>query len=289
MSRGARCLGVVAALLCLGAAAARAQSTTNEWWNELDLYWTAPSEQWRLFGLAQEARGIETTDRRLTLGLHVDDLKIPWGFARVGFRTIRSINGSSAPEDRALAEVTVPATKGRLRFRNRTRLELRWIGGEPSQRWRDRVQLESHYDLPHQRELVPYATVRGLLGLAIPRPVAHSLSSWLDDHHRPALGVRHLSACTAGQSLRFAAARRRALVAIRNLILTQKKASAPTARARPLGSSVRTGATVRRCSRCPCLTSTVAARADSSLGRQASRCVAMAFVEPYPVGFTIRL
>jgi hypothetical protein len=151
-------VGVVAALSCLGAAAAHAQSTTNEWWNQLDLYWTSPSDQWRLYGLAQVARGIETSDRQLTLGLHLDDLRIPWGFARVGFQTIRSISGSSAPEDRALAEVIAPATKGRLRFRNRTRLELRWIGGEPAQRWRDRVQLESHYDLPHQRELVPYAT-----------------------------------------------------------------------------------------------------------------------------------
>ncbi|HEY2379279.1 MAG TPA: DUF2490 domain-containing protein [Gemmatimonadaceae bacterium] len=143
---------------CLSAASAPAQSTQDEWWREVDLYWTAPSGQWRLFGLAQDTRGLETTDRQLTLGLHVDDLKIPWGFARVGFRTIRSLGGSSAPEDRALAEVDFPSTKGRVRFRNRTRLELRWIGSEPSQRWRDRVQVEEHLDLPHKRELVPYAT-----------------------------------------------------------------------------------------------------------------------------------
>ncbi|HEX4469012.1 MAG TPA: DUF2490 domain-containing protein [Gemmatimonadaceae bacterium] len=158
MSRTARRVGVVTALSCLFAAAARAQSTENEWWNELDMYWTAPSAKWRLFGMSQEARGIETTDRQLTLGLHVDDLEIPWGFARVGFRTIRSIGGSSAPEDRALAEVVAPSTKGRVRFRNRVRLELRWIGGEPSQRWRYRAQIEDHIRLPAKRELMPYAT-----------------------------------------------------------------------------------------------------------------------------------
>jgi len=149
-------LTIVAA--CLTAATARAQSTQNEWWNELDLYWTAPSHAWRLYGMAQEARGVETTDRQLTLGLHVDDLNIPWGFARVGIQTIRSIGGTSAPEDRALAELIAPATQGRVRFRNRVRLELRWIGGEPSQRWRYRAQIEDHLHLPANRELVPYAT-----------------------------------------------------------------------------------------------------------------------------------
>lgn len=158
MSRHARCAGVVAVLSCIAMATVRAQSTVNEWWNELDLYWTAPSAQWRLFGLAQDARGMETADRQMTLGLHLDDLRIPWGFARVGFRTIRSIGGTSAPEDRALAEIVAPAAQGRLRFRNRVRLELRWIGGEPSQRWRYRAQLEDHVPLSAERALVPYAT-----------------------------------------------------------------------------------------------------------------------------------
>src|SRR5215472_14317822 len=98
MSRKALCAGVVATLSCFGATSAHAQTTVNELWNELDLYWTAPSAQWRLFGLAQDARGMETADRQMTLGLHLDDLRIPWGFARVGFRTIRSIGGTSAPE-----------------------------------------------------------------------------------------------------------------------------------------------------------------------------------------------
>ena len=146
------------AAACLTAVTARAQSTADEVWQELDLYWTAPSEQWRLFGMAQNARGLETTDQQLTLGLHVDDLRIPWGFARIGFRTIRSFDSPSQPEDRALAEVVAPATQGRLRLRNRVRLELRWIGGEPSQRWRYRVQVEDHVRLPAKRELVPYAT-----------------------------------------------------------------------------------------------------------------------------------
>ena len=143
---------------CLTAATARAQSTENEWWNELDFYWTAPSQAWRLYGMGQDARGVETTDRQRTLGLHVDDLRIPWGYARVGFQTIRSIGGTSAPEDRAVAEVVTPATTGRVRFRNRVRLELRWIDGEPSQRWRYRAQIEDHLRLPAKRELVPYAT-----------------------------------------------------------------------------------------------------------------------------------
>ena len=114
----------------------------NETWQELDVYWTAPSQEYRLYGLAQVARGLETTDRQLTLGLHVDYLPLSWGFARVGYRWTRSLEHTSAPEERAIAEVDYPKTRGKLRFRGRTRVEFRWIGGEPSQRIRQRVAVE---------------------------------------------------------------------------------------------------------------------------------------------------
>jgi len=143
---------------CLSVAAAGAQTTQNDVWSELDLYWTAPSLDLRLYGMAQLARAVEDSDRTLTLGLHLDDLEFPWGYARVGFQTIRSLEDESAPEDRVLAEAITSTTRRRLRFLNRVRFEARWIGGEPSQRWRERVQVEGHFDLPFKRELVPYAT-----------------------------------------------------------------------------------------------------------------------------------
>ena len=90
-------MGVVAAVSCLGAAAARAQSTTNEWWNQLDLYWTAPSDQWRVYGLAQEARGIETSDRQLTLGLHLDDRSGRSTLPTAGLPHTTHTSGGEAP------------------------------------------------------------------------------------------------------------------------------------------------------------------------------------------------
>ena len=111
-----------------------------------------------MYGIAQVARGIETTDRQLTLGLHVDYLPLSWGFARVGYRWTRSLEDKSAPEERAIAEVDYPKTRGKLRFRGRTRVEFRWIGGEPSQRIRQRVEVEREVKLSKKQSLLPYAT-----------------------------------------------------------------------------------------------------------------------------------
>jgi len=153
----ARAVAIIATP-CLSSTLAHAQSTVNETWQELDVYWTAPSPDYRLFGLAQVARGLETTDRQLTLGLHVDYLPLSWGYVRVGYRWIRSLEDISAPEERALAEVVYPKTHGKVRVRGRTRVEFRWIGGEPSQRLRQRVEVDREVRLSKKQSLIPYAT-----------------------------------------------------------------------------------------------------------------------------------
>lgn len=157
MRQAARAV-VVIATPCLSATVAHAQSKVNEWWPELDVYWTAPSRELRLFGLSSIARGLETDDRQLTLGLHVDYLPLSWGYVRVGYSWIRSLEHTALPEERALAEVHFPKTTGKLRFRNRTRVEFRWIGGEPSQRIRERVQVEREVMVSDKHQLVPYVT-----------------------------------------------------------------------------------------------------------------------------------
>src|SRR5947207_6556520 len=110
MTRIGRRAGVVIAAALLCAAGARAQTTENEVWPELDGFWTLPSGRFRLYGMAQIARGVETRARTLTLGVHLDDLSPSWGFVRVGYRRLQSLESQGEPEDRLLAEVTVPAT-----------------------------------------------------------------------------------------------------------------------------------------------------------------------------------
>ncbi|HKW10791.1 MAG TPA: DUF2490 domain-containing protein [Gemmatimonadaceae bacterium] len=143
----------------LPASVALAQTTVNESWAELDVYYSLPSTDFRLFGMSQVARGLETDSRQLTLGIHVDYLPHSWIVWRVGYRWLRSISEPfSPPEERALGEVAVRRRVQKFAIRNRTRLELRWIAGEPSQRWRDQIRVDREVALSESRRLYPYAT-----------------------------------------------------------------------------------------------------------------------------------
>jgi hypothetical protein len=137
----------------------RAQSASSEVWPELDVYWTAPSERYRLYGMSSLTRRDESTTQEGALGLHVDYLAWPWGIARTGYVVRQSLGNDSYHEQTWLGEVVFPRVANRLRLRNRTRLELRWIGGAPSQRLRDRLQIDREYTLPWtKKRLRPYAT-----------------------------------------------------------------------------------------------------------------------------------
>jgi len=142
--------------LLISFGAADAQSTVEEWWPEIDAYRTDASGTFRLFAMAASARSADAAERQYKIGMHLDYLRLPWGVVRTGYRYMGSSSDEKSREQRVLFEATLPKTRGRLRFRNRTRLELRWISGEPSQRLRERVRLEGE-TTARGRHLTPYA------------------------------------------------------------------------------------------------------------------------------------
>jgi hypothetical protein len=130
---------------------AGAQRTVDEWWPEVDYYRANPSNTLRLYAFASATRTADDPDRRRAIGVHLDYGRNSWGFASVGYQSYES------GERRALIEASLPSTTGKLRFRNRTRVELRWLSGSQSQRVRERLRLEGETTAPWgKKRLVPY-------------------------------------------------------------------------------------------------------------------------------------
>lgn len=153
---------VALALFSLGSAGA--QQTQGEWWPELDVYWTDHSGRYRLYGLASVTHTGDTGDRTGTLGLHVDYVSQsgfflwPSGFyTRLGYQYIGALNGPSYHEQRVIAELTAATRIFALRLVNRTRVESRWIGGRPSQRFRYRVRVDHAFEIGGPWVVTPFA------------------------------------------------------------------------------------------------------------------------------------
>lgn len=157
---------VLQGLACLVAAIAlpfeiaHTQATTQaEWWPELDIFWTDASGRDRIFGMASISQTADQTSRQRTLGLHFDYLSLPWGYLRVGYRQIESVPPGSYHESRGVIEGTAGFDIGwQLRAYSRSRLELRWISGDPSQRLRERLQIQRTIEASKALALAPYAT-----------------------------------------------------------------------------------------------------------------------------------
>jgi hypothetical protein len=147
-----------AAAACIALSGAGSQGVQQQVWNEIDGYFTRPNADWRIYAFASMTRAEEANTLEPSVSANLDYLPLSWGFLRMGFRYIWSSTDTPYDEKRALFEATIPATTGRLRFRNRTEVELRWLFGVPSQRYRDRLRVERDVDVRWLRRLVPYAT-----------------------------------------------------------------------------------------------------------------------------------
>lgn len=131
-----------------------AQTTLNQLWPELDVLWKA-SDTYRFFGLVRVEATPELGYSEGTLGIHADYLRLPHGFARIGFREIESLTDSSHHEERALAEATFDTRWGWVTLLNRTRVELRWRT-DRTVRFRDRVRVERSVLMPWSEKLTPF-------------------------------------------------------------------------------------------------------------------------------------
>jgi hypothetical protein len=151
----------IAALLVLSPSfspAALAQSTTAEAWPELDVYWRTSA---RLRSMLEVAMSTEREGDKseATVGLYEDLLRLPAGYARLGFRYTFSTADASYRESRAVGEfVFRPWATETLRLLNRTRGELRWVNSDYSYRVRDRLHLQRVPQDSSGRAWAPYGT-----------------------------------------------------------------------------------------------------------------------------------
>jgi hypothetical protein len=148
----------VTILLMAIAAGVTAQTTTQEFWPELDVFWRTAERQ-RTFLELSDAVEQEGSKREATVGLYQDYLSLPAGYLRGGYRYTFSTRDASYRESRLVGEATFAAYSSRpARLVNRTRLELRRVNGEDSYRIRDRLHLQRLASDTTGLALAPYGT-----------------------------------------------------------------------------------------------------------------------------------
>jgi len=166
-------LPVLAALLVAGfASPARAQST--EFWPEISTF-VKLNDQMRLYFLATK---VEESGERTSAelgpnidfylkpirnvkhwgGFRLDDSKNRFLHLRAGYRYLPSFSGDP-DENRVVLEATAryPLVRGAL-VSNRFRTDLRFVGGEYSWRFRNRLSIEKEISIRRVR-LNPYVRV----------------------------------------------------------------------------------------------------------------------------------
>jgi hypothetical protein len=162
----------LAALAALGLALAfapaparAAERTLTEFWPELDVF-VKLTDSTRLFLLGTVTRAAETgTSTEGTLGAHLDwfpaglpsrlleiapGMEGRWSiWTRIGYQHIDAWNSTTPSEDRGVLEATLRSEPlwQAIRFANRSRLDLRAVGGETSWRYRNRSRVERTWTL----------------------------------------------------------------------------------------------------------------------------------------------
>jgi hypothetical protein len=135
-----------------------AQKPTNQFWPELDIYWT-PAEHQRTFLEISSSAEQEGSKREDSIGLYQDYLFLPRGYYRGGLRYTHSAHDNSYREIRGVGEATLRVwSSGLVRLVNRSRFELRDVNGEWSYRIRDRLHLQRVPPSPAGLALAPYIT-----------------------------------------------------------------------------------------------------------------------------------
>lgn len=159
LSRGLFCLTLL--MTCGPGVAAQATSETRkEFWPEVDVF-VELNPKVRLFFLGTITRSRETrANIEGQVGAHVDYFFHPRFFVRGGYRRVTSLGDEEDPYDehRLILEQTfrLPVPAGLL-LSDRNRGDLRWVNGEFSARYRNRLTLEREFKV-WERALTPYAS-----------------------------------------------------------------------------------------------------------------------------------
>ena len=152
-------LAIATGAACAGPAAA--QDTANEVWPEIDV-WVQLSPKVKLFLPFSVSKSRETKEREGLLGARVDYRFNRYVAVRAGYGYLWSLSDAdSYSEHRPIGELSLHAYPGAsIHLIDRSRADFRFINGEYSYRYRNRLRLERPFPLEHWapgRALTPYA------------------------------------------------------------------------------------------------------------------------------------
>jgi len=155
-------------LVLTGAPAARAQETTTrkEFWPEVDVYIKVKPKV-RLYLIATISKSVEDGELRNAqgyegqIGVHIDYIPNKHVIFRAGYRYGTAVGSNSDPfkEHRLLTEQTLrKLLPGDFLLSDRNREDFRFVNGDFSFRYRNRVTLEREVHLFKGRSITPYAS-----------------------------------------------------------------------------------------------------------------------------------
>jgi hypothetical protein len=151
-----------------GSPLAKAQEsvTRNEFWPEIDVYINVKPKV-RLYLLGTISKSVEDGEIRnaqgfeAQIGAHVDYIPNDHIILRAGYRFGTSMGDRDEPykEHRVLTEQTLrKLLPGELLLSDRNREDFRFVNGDFSFRYRNRVSIEREVDLFKERTITPYAS-----------------------------------------------------------------------------------------------------------------------------------
>lgn len=154
-------------LLIIGTHPANAQDTTSgEFWPEIDVYVNIKPKV-RLFFLTTVSKSVEDGEIlngqafEAQIGAHVDYIPNKHVILRTGYRFGTSVgdSDSSYKEHRLLTEQTLrKMLPGGVLLSDRNRQDFRFIDGDFSFRYRNRVTIEREFHLFKKRSVTPYVS-----------------------------------------------------------------------------------------------------------------------------------
>jgi hypothetical protein len=153
-------------VVVIGPQPARAQATSNEVWPEIDVYVNVKPKI-RLYFMATTSRAVEDGEVfnskafEAQIGAHIDYIPNKHVVLRTGYRFGTSLGDTSSPykENRFLTEQTLRTMlPGSLLLSDRNREDFRFIDGDFSFRYRNRMTIEREFHLFKKRTITPYVS-----------------------------------------------------------------------------------------------------------------------------------
>ncbi|MEK6336323.1 MAG: DUF2490 domain-containing protein [Acidobacteriota bacterium] len=155
-------------LLLTGTQAARAQepTTSNQVWPEVDVYINLKPKL-RLFLVGTVSRSVEDGEAfngkafEAQIGVHIDYIPNQHVILRTGYRYGTSVGSTDDPfrEHRLVTEQTLrQMLPGQLLLSDRNREDFRFVDGDFSFRYRNRVTLEREVHTFKGRSVTPYVS-----------------------------------------------------------------------------------------------------------------------------------